>query len=829
MPLMYDLGPQAPLDINGGTVQNCQIINNYSDILSIITMSDGTLFGNLIAFNTVGYEKNDPFLANWGAVVAMFGQAFVINNTIVNNESAEYGIDVYGPSFIVNNIIFNSYPIYMCGSFAEVIKNNALKDYSIEDNEDGNVNIKDNVDLGEEDIFVKKPEEEGYQEEGLPEFDFTPKDNYTSIVGNGLDVFFDTVPEDMNGTSRTRGKAVDIGAHQHKGGDSTEPVYPSGEVVYVKKDGNDAAKGTSWSEAMKTPELAVTLAARGKVKNVYIAGGVYDVEGRVVLYTQKDRFSGGIWSGILLSEGMSILGGFKGTETGSAEQQKNARPYSGNEAWNFGEHNTVLKGHYGNMVNMDALNYNDGELGFAPFGIGGGDEEAGMYESFNPDYLALWEPLHSETADKAYTTLSSGVRVVGQVEDFDQETVVDGVEIKNGYTICDMKVRISDPGVKRFNHVGGAGAHIMVNGIMRNSKIDNCYESTLYLPQQFLNFNVCGGGIMIVGGKLLNSMVNNNIAETSGGGVFIARGLVENTVISDNHAFSAGGGIITSHTGSALGSTTINHCTIKNNEALGIYPPTTDIYGGDSVPGPNDALGLGGGAWIANNVIVDGSIFEGNKSKSGGNDIYVATKDPEKPQAVVQNSLIINNDFAINQAILMEHGSLLHSNIINNKNPIGVVAGSESKPKVAGSIFWNNENAPQEGMNMTYSALNGGYGAAEAMNMDLSADNNAVNGPRFVNPAEGDFHLLESSALIDKVADLGIYWDFEGNERPQGKLADMGMYEFVKSLKSLKSLGLPTGDKFNYVTAVSGLTVIMIISLGIFHEIRKRKPKNGVI
>jgi hypothetical protein len=53
--------------------------------------------------------------------------------------------------------------------------------------------------------------------------------------------------------------------------------------------------------------------------------------------------------------------------------------------------------------------------------------------------------------------------------------------------------------------------------------------------------------------------------------------------------------------------------------------------------------------------------------------------------------------------------------------------------------------------------------------------------PQFVSLANGDFHLLPTSPLVDSGSTLAIVpVDFDGVTRPQGPRFDIGAYELVK-------------------------------------------------
>lgn len=50
--------------------------------------------------------------------------------------------------------------------------------------------------------------------------------------------------------------------------------------------------------------------------------------------------------------------------------------------------------------------------------------------------------------------------------------------------------------------------------------------------------------------------------------------------------------------------------------------------------------------------------------------------------------------------------------------------------------------------------------------------------PRFVDPADGDFHIGAGSAAIDAGVDAGVTTDIDGDPRPIGPTSDVGADEW---------------------------------------------------
>ncbi len=125
---------------------------------------------------------------------------------------------------------------------------------------------------------------------------------------------------------------------------------------------------------------------------------------------------------------------------------------------------------------------------------------------------------------------------------------------------------------------------------------------------------------------------------------------------------------------------------------------------------------------------------------------------------IFSSTLVSNGAYLSGDAGISCAGNCTVSNAIMVNNDIGLdCAGSCSADY---NLVWGNWT---------------NYGSGTAVgSKDVSAD------PRFVDPAEYDFHLQEDSPAVDAGAELAYAGDYEGVPRPQGDGWDMGAYEYVK-------------------------------------------------
>ncbi|MEM7511050.1 MAG: choice-of-anchor Q domain-containing protein, partial [Bacteroidota bacterium] len=112
---------------------------------------------------------------------------------------------------------------------------------------------------------------------------------------------------DYTGQSRVQGGAVDMGAYEL----DADLCLPSGNRMYVDQDATGSMDGSSWTNAFTDLQEALTFARTcGSVEEIWIAEGTY------VPTQGLDRNSS-----FHLVNGVSLYGGFSGTETELEERK----------------------------------------------------------------------------------------------------------------------------------------------------------------------------------------------------------------------------------------------------------------------------------------------------------------------------------------------------------------------------------------------------------------------------------------------------------------------------------------------------------------------------
>jgi len=229
-------------------------------------------------------------------------------------------------------------------------------------------------------------------------------------------------------------------------------------------------------------------------------------------------------------------------------------------------------------------------------------------------------------------------------------------------------------------------------------------------------------GFTITNGSTPNGAI---LDEFNGAGILIRSGspTIMNCVITNNWAGCWGGAICCSWSGQ--GSPTIINCTISDN------------YCDDD-----------GGA------------------------IFSLDSNP-----TIINSLIVNNEARVVGGAISDFGAgtvtIINSTITGNIAPTGAgIFGSTVN--MTNSIVWGNHGNQEisGAATVTYSNVRGGFPGQGNMNVL----------PGFVDAANGDYHLLAGSALIDAADPMFVpeagQVDADGDPRLVGAAVDVGADEF---------------------------------------------------
>ena len=293
------------------------------------------------------------------------------------------------------------------------------------------------------------------------------------------------------------------------------------------------------------------------------------------------------------------------------------------------------------------------------------------------------------------------------------------------------------------------------------------------------NTSAIGGGM--AGGTAIDCTFFGNKATHSGGGKY--GGTATGCVFTNNSAVYNGGGI---------NGITANNCTLFANYAGwaggGAYESaSTDCLfqensvgnGGDRSGGgmcrgsatgctfiENKALnnGSGGGVYANQNITLESCTFTSNSATRGAG-AYVTSG------STVNNSVFDSNSADAYAALYggTANNCTFTENSSRNGEGGGMYGGTANN-----CIGWNNS-----------AQSNADFSSVTTTNSCWTAD------PLFVDAANADFHLLETSPCVDTGSNAlasALTRDRDGNERIQNGTVDYGAYEFVPPILTTNTL-----------------------------------------
>ena len=364
---------------------------------------------------------------------------------------------------------------------------------------------------------------------------------------------------------------------------------------------------------------------------------------------------------------------------------------------------------------------------------------------------------------------------------------------------------------------GFAGGLRIYSGTVTNCVVANC-EATAS--------GSTGGGVYMYGtGSFLGSTVSNCTCKGNGGGLFMTGGTVRGCRLLDNTASSLAGG---AYVGGVL-DVAFDDCVIVGNKASSVYTDTF-VPGGLLLLRPISVGGLdvrhnkGGGVYMINGASLHDSTVIGNATGRGGG-VYA-------PKGMIERCVISGNTASqFGGGVFIADGAIRNCLVTcNTNNNTGATYGggglfcrggvSVVNCTVTKNVAYNGQGIWIDGMftlrnsivshNVHYRSAGvvtnvygwGGEGVRvggeagsihnSCVNDDcylaypaFSNNRSIVADPRFVDAANGDYHLQQGSPCVNGGAKLDYTaesLDLDGRPRifnfgrPSGK-PDIGCYE----------------------------------------------------
>lgn len=555
-----------------------------------------------------------------------------------------------------------------------------------------------------------------------------------------------------------------------------DPIYvDSGAVA-----GND--NGSSWSNAFTSLQDALAIATEGV--EIWVADGIYYPDEGT---NQNDNDSNSTFQ---LIEGVSLYGGFSGTENLRSERNSDL---STNE--------TILSGD---------IDQNDGT---------GGEN--------------LSNAFHVVFGDGSSAPITN-------------LTIIDRITITGGYATtiggAGMYLDRASPTINNVSFQGNH-AHSLGGGIYSE------YSAPIITNTSFQNNSASyGGGIYTKysSPSIESSSFLSNTSSQYGGGIYnssFSSPVINNTSFVSNFAAYSGGGIQNEYESSP----TINGSNFRNNGAGSLGGGIRNDNSSPSIADTsflNNSAGIGGGG-IFNGYnslpTIANASFQNNSARDGGG-IYNSWSSP-----TIRNTQFLNNSaeligggicngFGSSTTITnvtlqgnsAENGGAIHNSSAsptitnaslqgNSADVGGGIFNRSSSPVINNCILWNNSEAGRTDLagasvaNHESSTPSYYFSLVQhwdATTLDTSgSDNLDGNNPLFVQEVDplitpatgGDLRLLTGSPALN-VGSNNLNnepLDLAGNPRIQNTTINLGAYEGAFTTFAHEGFSNPDADDNN--------------------------------
>lgn len=490
---------------NGGNfrIERCFLFNNYATqggavyvSSEVLNRNNGeSLINQCVVYNNAAGER--AAVENQGGGIYLDGAATVVNTSIFNNENG--GLRISSKSKVVNSTIArntgagvdmtatpsgtdpNVYNSIIWGNTflsvenQPVFKNSAFHEVTVTDANENVYVAKENRESASGPMFDAPSIKTSYDRdfnwrqtayplwswnvlEGSVMIDKGDNGSYNSTAyGN----------EDMAGKPRISGNSISIGAYEYQ-------YLPLSRIRYVKEGGT--GDGLSWANASGDIQNMINDLADNNPQNqageVWVAAGNYTPQSQLISGT-------GYSASFRMRDGISVYGGFVGTEKSKLDRQKGTMP------WDF-TNPTVLEAAYYDHNDFSWTN-NKWTL------------------TSDSRHVVWFAPMPGESA-------------------FTNVTTLDGVTIQGGYAQ-------GGTGLDDFKTDRGGGVYM--DGA-------NAYLSNCIVKENYATGN--GGGVYLKDGRVMTSFIYNNNADADGGAVYVDdAGLVLRSMLSNNSAHNGAG------------------------------------------------------------------------------------------------------------------------------------------------------------------------------------------------------------------------------------------------------------------------------------------------
>lgn len=541
--------------------------------------------------------------------------------------------------------------------------------------------------------------------------------------------------------------------------------------IFVSLEATGNQDGTSWNNAFINLNTAIESATVGD--EIWVATGIYTNSGN---------------SGFVLSNGITIYGGFIGTESNVDERDWESNP-------------TILSGDVLQDDVLDSLflNKTDNNLHvvFADTEV----DNTTVLDGF-----IIENGFAAESSDQINDIQGAGLFCFGSPNIrnsiFRQNIAVNGGGIAALSSFSDGL--ILENVLFENNRATTDGGALILNGFETNSTFIECTFNenhaqsmggaiaALYVSPQFLdcsfNQNTANlGGALWATASTINpltiNLTNTHFTENSSpmsGGALYFEDNVRSAISSCNFTMNIAeqGGALFS-LGDSLGVFQSNFTNNSANFGGAIYTQTSFFNSvTESFFVENDAETHGGAIYLDNSVMnIQKTTFSDNEAENAGGAIYAS-----EFETVVINSIFENNNANNGGALMSDNGnftSIIHSlfwgNDASNLGP-AVSIFNNSAVALTNSLLWSNIGID---INQVFTNNNSNLLLNNCLIQGLNVAENINMPPLLTDPTNGDYTPTANSPAInagdDQIANSPSD-DYDGN--PRDNLPDIGPFEF---------------------------------------------------
>lgn len=519
-------------------------------------------------------------------------------------------------------------------------------------------------------------------------------------------------------------------------------------IRYVKPGNAGTAPYTSWATASNDLQAVINASSNGD--QVWVAAGTY-IPNRLpstgAVSTSRDIC-------FLLKAGVSIYGGFTGTETLLSER---------NHLTNI----TTLSGEIGSVLLSTDNCYH--------VVIAAGAACSGLLDGFTITlgHAEVNLGLITVNSQTIIGSRGAGIYITASSPTI-QNCIISGNKALNGIDIGGAGVMVSSTASPVFNNCS------FTNNIAANGSGSNVCGAGMYWAATSGTINTC-------------SFLDNN-SGSQGGGINISADAapdIINCSFQNNSATINGGGVANNS-----GNANFSNCTFTSNTAdygAGMYNQgASPVVTGCSFFS-NTATSGGGGIrnWANASPIITNCIISGNTGGFYGGGMYnSSTSSP-----TITNCLVSGNTANNGGGIAIDNTSettIRNSTIVSNKvstNGGGLYSNGASF-SLYNTIVWGNETNAST-LSSVYTTGTGDYTADYCIIEGGFPGGSYITdaAPLFISalaastaPATGgDYRLQNCSPAINKGSNTfipsGIASDLDGNKRIAYQRVDIGVYE----------------------------------------------------